>query len=296
MNQRIGVLAGILVVQLLLVLAFKFSGSSSADAEQAWLEFDIGSVDQFVISDSAQSVTLSKHDEGWMIEDLPADLSKVEGILGKMAALDAPWPVATSSESAARFEVQENNFQRRVRLLAGTTTVADMLLGTSPGYQRVHARQTDGSEIYSVALSNYELPTTLDGWLDKALLAASTAPSRIEVANVETGQIDILEETAEGWLLNGKAADQDAAATYANRFQSLRVMNLLLDETDYRTVASLRYMVGDEQRELSLRQKGSGDETDYAISTPGGERFVLATYIAEQLLSLDVAQPDLTQP
>lgn len=289
MNRYIGLLAVLLLLQLGVIGATALYPSGDAGEAGAWIDFTADELTGLRISDGENSIALTREAEKWQIEGVDADASQVAGLLDKLKAIRAPWPVATTRDSAERFEVNPDSFQRRLELLSGEEVVADVFLGTSPGFQRVHARLAESEEIYSVELSNYELPVTVDGWFDKALLATATVPDEIEVNFVDDGRTVSLVNTEEGWLVDGEAADQEVAATYANRYTSLRVMNIAGDIDEYVTVAGIRLRVGDAWRELSIRKRTDGDDADYMISVPeAAQRFALATFIAEQLLLTDV--------
>ena len=290
MNSRIPLLAIIAVVQVLIVGGFLLS-SDQGDAEGvAWFSLEPSAVTSLAVSDQDESITLTLSDGGWIIEELPADEEKISNLLSKLAALEAPWPVATTNDAIDRFEVGEDNFQRRVlvrglkggsaseEVSSGSEVLLDLLLGTSPGYQRVHARLADAAEVYSVALSNFELPANVDGWLDKALLTVTD-----DVTQIELGEI-ALKKGDEGWLVNDQAADQDSATTYANRLKTMRVLGVYLGDTQLESLGELR--VNDEVELEILREV---DEGEYVLRSPEFDRrFRLSTYIAEQLLMTDV--------
>ena len=63
---------------------------------------------------------------------------------------------------------QEDSYQRRVQVLTGDETLADVYLGTSPGYRRVHARRADADDVYSIEFSNFEAGTDVSSWLKKS--------------------------------------------------------------------------------------------------------------------------------
>ena len=221
MNNKLGLLGGLVALQLLLIAAFWFGGGADSTPGEL-LDFAPEAVDELSISDQESELVLVREEAGWQVGALPADDTKIDELLQKMSALAAPWPVAQSAASAARFEVQKDNFQRRVVLRGGTDVIADLYLGTSPGYQRVHARRTDSDDVYSIGLSNFELAVGVDNWLDKGLLALEDAPARVvlEYAAEEMSP-QTLERRAAGedesdtWLINGMPAAQDAATTYA---------------------------------------------------------------------------------
>lgn len=308
MNNRIQLLLIIAAVQLLIVGFFLIADGQDSDAQGPWISIDREAVASIEIADADESVVLNAGDDGWKVDGLPADEDKITNVLDKLVELEAPWPVATSSDAIERFEVGDDNFQRQVVVSDGDSPPLDLYLGTSPGYQRVHARKASESDVFSVALSNYELPTNTDGWLDKALLTVSGDPMRIaaKVADSET----VLVKGDEGWLVNGSAADQDAATTYANRFKTMRVLGIYggdkalvsqgvirIGEPAELELEILREAAAEETIE-DLREKEVEEETEeeaaeqegeYVVRSPAFDRtFRLSTYIAEQLLMTDV--------
>ena len=83
----------------------------------SFLEFVIEDVDQLVISGDGEEVEMSKDEGGWYLAGgTPADGDKIDGVLGKLEALDAQWPVATSEGSRQRFEVTAESNQRHIQM------------------------------------------------------------------------------------------------------------------------------------------------------------------------------------
>jgi hypothetical protein len=284
MNSKIMLLSIVLVAQLLLVGGIYFGDSRNEIESSTWLEFDTETIDGLKISGPEGSVLLSRSDGDWMLEELPADQSKVTSMLSKLEAMQAPWPVANSAESAQRFEVSESNYQREVRLLNGEEVLAKLYLGTSPGYQRVHARRSSQDDIFSVALSNFELPTAVDGWMDKGLLAIDSDLESIVLRITETGENHSLVNSEEGWLYNDGAADQSTSATYAGRFKTLRVASVAEDSGEAVTVGVLDVKWVEGAKNLTILKLGE----DYLVSD-GSRKYGVATYVAEQLLLNDVS-------
>lgn len=291
MNGRNTLLAVLLAVQLLVIAGVWLWQSGPGEApEGQWLTFDVADVDAVELSDAeGGSVLLTRSGAGWQLPSgLPADAARIDGILDSIAGLQSTWPVATSGSAAARFEVAADQHQRRVRLRAGEARVADFYLGTSPGYQRVHARRADDDAVYSVALSNYQLPAAADDWLDKALLAA-----RGEVSAVSREGAWTLSHGDQGWELAGAgdagaagsaAADADAAADLARRFAELRVLDVAdAPAPDAEPRATFRVTDGDG--EFALRLYADTDGNDFRVTSdrrPGA--FGLAAYVADRLL------------
>jgi hypothetical protein len=299
MNSKIGLLGVVALVQILLIIVLTLVPTSSTNEDEHLLSLQPEDVTSFVISDGTNELEVSKKAEGWQVAGVPADIDKVTNTLEKLAQVAATWPVATSSASAERFEVGDENFQRRLRLMSGDDQLVELYLGTSPGYQRVHARRSDSDDVYSVELSNYELAVNTDGWVDKGLLATPGTPSSITVDFVseDKPRQEILVRGEEGWIHNGGAADQDAARTYANRYTTLRVLGLASDSGEETAVALVTLIDGETSIKLSIGKLA--EQEDYVISPQSGGKYRLATYIAEQLLMTDAdfsVKEEFTEP
>ncbi len=296
MKDKIGLLGAVLVVQLLVVAALLIGDAlGSDDAGSSLLSFDPDAVVKLELSTLDESVQLNRGGDGWQVGDegLPADSAKIGEMLDKLANVAATWPVATSSDSAVRFEVTEANFQRRLVLESVDGVVADLMLGTSPGYRRVHARADGADEVYSVDLSNYEVPVDTDQWLDKTLLGA-TGP----ITGLQLEASWQLANTDEGWLVDDtagdpEAADQEAASQLIDRFSDLRVLGIVEPAGESKGT----FIVNDEAGEHRLQLFHDAEEDDYSVGsdrTPG--RFGIATYIAEQMLvDVDALLPEVEE-
>ena len=225
MNTKIGLLGGLLAAQALVVVALLLSsGMGGGGTAAGLLPFQPAEAARFSIATADEEVVLVRDDEGWQLDGgLPADDGKVGEVLEKLAKATAAWPVATSAATAERFEVTEENFQRRLVIEGEDGETARLYLGTSPGYRRVHARAEGADEVYSIDFSNYEAPTDSGQWLDKTLLRPQgelVALRRDDGWSLERG------EDAGEWLVDGTAADQDAADGLVGRFEDLSVLGV----------------------------------------------------------------------
>ena len=280
MNNRLALLGGILVVQLLLVAFVLVGGADESSAGTSLLDLDAATVDEFVIEGEGESITLTRTDGGWSAAGWPADGAKADELLQAFADMKAPWPVATTATSAERFEVTADSFQRRIVFRSSGNALATVYLGTSPGFQRVHA-STDGTDdVFAIPFSNFKAPTGIDDWLDKSLLATNGA-----VQSVVSSRGWTLARGEEGWLLDGAAADQDAGDTYAERYESLRVLSVQNALPDGAAEAGTLDVV-DGEGMVTYTLSHHEPEDDYYIGTSRREGvFEIATYIAEQLLT-----------
>jgi len=293
-EKRIAWLAGLLVVQLLIVAALLMGRGDFRQPDQGTLfDFDRAAIDRLVITESENQVELARRDAQWQLPDtVPADAAKIEDLLDKLAALRAPWPIATTAGAQARFEVAEGNHQRRVRLETGGQAVAELYLGTSPGFRRLHARLPGRDEIYEVELTHFQLPANPDEWLDRGLLQAQG-----EIAAIAREGVWRLARSDEGWMLEDGAADSSAAEQLAARFANLRVLGLADADELAADLPAAVFVVTDAAGPHRLSIRGDDESTEYVVESDrvtGG--FRLAAFIAEQLLTEAPARRDVTAP
>lgn len=321
MNARMKLLGGLLALQLLAVAGLLIAdGMGGAGAGTALLPFEASAVVKLGVASQDEQLALQRGEDGWQLESgLPADAEKIREALEKLAGAPAAWPVATSSATAERFEVTEENFQRRLAFETEDGEASALYLGTSPGYRRVHARLDGQDEVFSIDFANYEAPTEAEQWLDKTLLQAQGAVSSVQLQG-QDGAWRLERQGDDGeWLLDGAAADQEAADKLANRFVDLRVIGFaeeaagaVADAADESADAAqepadaaaqaaesaetpadaappapkARFILVDEQGEYRLDLFFDEQAEDYsAVSSRVDGRFEVASYIAEQMLA-----------
>ncbi len=279
-------------VQLLLVALVWGLQTGEGEEPEPFLEFDAETVDTLSVADEEQSVTVTKADDAWTIADgLPADAGKIDRVLGKLADAAGGWPVATSDSAMSRFEVTEDAHQRHVVVAAGEETLADVYLGTSPSYQRVHARHASGGPVYAIDFSNYEAGAKVSDWLKKSLLQPDGTLQ--SVARVGESRWT-LESGDDGWNAEGVTVDQEEAAEYTARFTGLNVLNLV--DVELPAEPAARFVLTDDAGAHELDLFHLEEEDDFvATSNRYAGQFEIAKYVAERLdASLDdfVAEAD----
>ena len=175
-------LCGILILQILITTGIFWNRQSQpqANPQQPLLSFELQRLDKVVFSDSENTVTLIKFGDQWLLPELqklPVSDSQITGLLGKLQHMKTGWPVATTSASHERFEVEEGKFQRRIQLYQGDILADELFVGTSPGFRKTHIRKLGDDAIYTAELDSYEVPVKNNGWLDKSLLASTAIDS-----------------------------------------------------------------------------------------------------------------------
>lgn len=275
-----------LAIQLAVVGVLLAVRSGDVEVPEPFLDFDTAAVDSLSIADAEGQVALSKSGDAWQLPDgIPADAGKVDEVLAKLADGDAGWPVASSASTAERFEVAEENHQRRLILQSGDETIADVYLGTSPGYRKTHARRQGDDDVYAITFSNYEAGAKPGDWLDKSLLRAKGT-----VASIRRADGFALSKGDDGmWqAAGGTVLDQGKATTFAGRFTGLTVLGIAEADALGEPTATFTLEDDDGAFTFSLYQP---QEDDYAATSdrvPGV--YEISSYVADQM---DIAVEDL---
>jgi hypothetical protein len=178
MNRLGKILALVLAAQLLLVVVVFWPQSNEAagTANSALLTFDADTVNRIAISDADNTVILSRNEDGWRMPEyhgLPVDMDKLPAVLNVLPGLARGWPVANKASAQTRFEVAADDFQRRVDYMVDEQSTVSLLVGTSPGFRKVHVRIADANPIYAVEFNSFDLPAQAAEWLDKSLLSVT---------------------------------------------------------------------------------------------------------------------------
>jgi hypothetical protein len=222
MNRLSKILTLALAAQLLLVAAVYWPASNEAEgaAGSPLLPLETDSIDRIIIVDGDNSVVLARNGKSWNLPEyhaLPVDQSKLNRSLYDLPALPRGWPLASSNAAANRFEVADGSFQRRVDYFNDGDNAGGLLLGTSPGFRKVHTRIAGAEPVYAVEFNTFDLPATAAEWLDKSLLSVP------DVQAVQGLDYRIV-KTSDGW--QNPSAETPAQAEVdklVNGLTSLRV-------------------------------------------------------------------------
>jgi hypothetical protein len=271
-------LAALLAVQLVAALALSWGGRGAlvpAAADSPLLSFDPKSIQVVRIDGKGDigetAVALTRGPQGWVLAELgdfPAEDTKVDALLKRLADLKRPLPVATSAESLKRHKVADDGYERRVVLESDGKAVVTLLLGDSPGPRRQFARPAGDSAVYDLDLALYDVGNRPDDWLAKDKL-------RVDQESIEG-------IAAKDWeLAKGKDGWQFVGADAGKAPDSAAVVNLLgrIANLGYRGVLGTQdhpeYNQSAPTMELRLKLK-NGDTPTYRISKPKeGQDYVL---------------------
>ena len=289
MNRHVKALTVLLALQLLVLAGILVWQQRATTTETGvLLQVERSRIDGVIIvDDKGLKVKLQRGDSGWTLPDaqgLPVDGDKIGQLLDRLIAASAPWPIATSAESAKRFEVTPEKFQRQIQLMTGDQVVGDLYLGTSPGFKKVHARRADSDDVYAIEFANYDATARADDWLDKALLKPTG-----DITAVVWPEHWQIQRRGDAWLLEGLApgesTKQDAVTDLVNKIANLRVSGVADGPPVEGSQPALTLTVSTSNGEFDYRLYQTQPTSDFIVARSGQEGFFkLAAYIGEPLM------------
>ena len=265
MQNWIKILSGLLLVQLVLAVVIILSGEEHGafQSKEKLLAFEEQSVNGVRIESEGKTLMLQKQEGRWLLPEqggFPAEREAVQRLLDKLAGLQQGWPVATSDSAQRHFKVAEDEFQTRLTLLADDRTLAQLYVGTSPGFRKVHVRPATQEAVYAVNFNSWEASVKSDDWIDKEQLKLDQANlARIELPGVVLQRQDDGFQVAD--LGGQEKTNQEAVQGLLDELSGLRIQSLLGSEAkpEYRQ----------DQPALEIKVIGkTGEPLTYRFSKP----------------------------
>ncbi len=144
--------------------------------------------------DGGDQGTIDLHKSGghWRLPDhfdAVVDDHKVDGLLSTLLAIERSWPVARTEASFQRFKVADAGFDRRLQFKSGDKVLATLLLGSSPGFRKVHARLAGEKQVYDIPFSSYQASLKPGDWVDKQQLQLK--PEQIVAVDLPAGKLTL---------------------------------------------------------------------------------------------------------
>jgi len=297
-NSWIPILSIALLAQLALATVLRATSMDATQAapESPLLDVAADTVDEIEITDGTDQVVLRRVDELWRIpalEDFPANQPQVQSFLDRIASLEKGWPVARSRGAHERFHVSSDDFEHKISLKARGESEAVLLLGTSPGFRKVHMRSAVSDDVYAIEFNAYEADPKPASWIDAQILKRKLG----ELERVDLGAV-VLERRDEDWLLSdlasGEQTDLEKAKVAARGLANLRVQKVLgrdakPEYSEETSVASLT-LQPTEGDPIRYRLWPSEADGDYVLQASDLPYYVIVPATAiDPLLSLDRA-------
>lgn len=231
MKRMIIYLTMLLAAQLVLVFVLTFSHQETAGTKshQLLLNIDSAKIDSITLSGGDQTtLTLKKTGTGWMLPkhfSAKADAAKVEKLLATLTGVTRPWPVAKTAAAAKRFKVDEQNFERKLVFLSQGKPQKTLLLGSSPGFRKVHARIAGEKPIYDIPFSTFQASLKAEDWINQQQLQIKPE----EVSAIELPDCQLLQKNGKiklKKLTDNEQTDEKQAQKLLKQLTDLRIRDV----------------------------------------------------------------------
>lgn len=176
MSRLQRILAIVLVVQITLAaVVFWPRNAASADSGPLFPGLETAAINKLTITDNqGQQVTLLRQGDGWVLAnsgDFPADSSKIEPVLTKIAAMTTSRLIAHSENSQKQLQVADDDFLRQIDMERRDGSVETLYLGSAPNPQATNVRRAGENETYLAGgLASWEVAAAAQNWIDAAYL------------------------------------------------------------------------------------------------------------------------------
>ena len=177
MNKAVTILSVVLAAQLILAGALFYNGQNSFETQTpvSLLSLEQQTINEITLQedDNEKPLTLVKNGEDWHLADypnLPLLDYKVSALTDTLINSKVNWPVSRTQASHERFKVADDNFEKRITYKLGDDEV-DILLGESPSFKKLYARNGDNNDVFTIEFSGYQLSVDKNDWLSKSLLS-----------------------------------------------------------------------------------------------------------------------------
>lgn len=278
-SRKFSILSIMLFAQCLLITYLWLTPQGDETFTPAPLLATAGERIERIVITADQPLTLRQKNASWYINngDLPADPEKVTLLLDKIEALHTTWPVANSKAAATRFEVAENNFQRKVQIFSDDTELGALYVGTSPSFNRAHIRRHGDDDIYALAINIHDMPATQDAWLQRNLLQPQS-----EIQRISSGDVHLDKKDGHWRLRNGTSdtagaarADQPPLETEAlvSALKDLMVLGVADSSTAFDN-ATAEQEAGAMPAEFTIDVATSDGEMQYQFMQREGQYYV----------------------
>lgn len=289
MNRTAYALLALLLGQLVIVGQMHWSERVSALAVKSVSLADTGPflIDEIhVVDGHGEETVLARQGDRWLLPGLgklPADSARIEDLVQQLTQTDPGWSVAHTLPARQRFQVASYHFRRRIDLMAQGQKISSVYLGTSPGFRKVHARNEEQDDVYSISLNLFDTSTRPDQWLDRKILQVRTP------LTITSDSYQLSRNGGEWRSGNGAAPDRRELDALLGALRNLQVEGVAneeaMDELAFAEAAlilQVEGLAGTTRLELyTLADKY------YIISSEFALPFKLSGYSFDQLIGID---------
>lgn len=213
-NRLLQILAGLLVVQLILVGIMYFpKGKPAATGAPLLGGVTVDDITAITVTDAkGKTISLEKQGDSWVLptaDNYPADDARVGKILDKLTAIKTDRLITKTADSHKRLEVAADKFQRKVELTTTGGEARTVFIGSSAGVKATHVRLDGNPETYLTGeLSNWDVPADASGWVKPDFYSVNKDNITAVTIKNATGTLEFSKDSNGNWTLMGLGTDE----------------------------------------------------------------------------------------
>jgi len=244
-------------------------------------------LDEIHIGDAqGNEAVLLKAGDQWILPDvtgLAVSPGLIDKLLQDLIQAGTSWPVASSIAARQRFHLTDYNFQRRLTLIGDGELLGTIYLGSSPGFRKVHTRNSTQDSIYTVTFSIHDAPAIDTAWLDKRVLQVQSPLA------ISSARYSLRMQEGEWRSEEGKLPEERELEALLLALSSLQIESVAVEDMQ-RTLS-----IAVPEIELTVKT-GRGDTT-FELFTLGEQHYIhcsdhslfftLSSYDFDRFASLD---------
>lgn len=289
MKQLINALLAIFVIQSAMVAAlyWQSAGLMQVLSNDQLVSFEPDKLDEIHIGDGeGNEAVLIKAGEHWIIPDLSGlavSPELIEGLLQAVMYTKTGWPIASSVAARQRFALTDYNFRRRLTLIGNGELLGTIYLGTSPGFRRVHARNSVRDAIFDISFTRVDASAIASDWLDKRTLQLHSPVSI-------SGQNYTLHKQDETWRSDsGNAPDNRELNALLLALSSVQISGVAtaeMQQTLSIAVPEIKLSIGTAEKEIEFELFSLGEQ-HYIHCSDHSVFFTLNSYDFDRFATVD---------
>jgi len=221
-------------------------------------------LDEIHIGDEqGNEAVLLKVGDQWILPDLTGlavSPELIKKLLEGLIHAETGWPVASSIAARQRFALTDYKYQRRLTLIGKGELLGTIYLGTSPGFRKVHVRNSTQDSIFTIAFNSYDAPGTASAWLDKRALQIQSPLS------ISTDRYTLLKQENEWRSEEGKLPEQRELEALLLALSSLQIDSVAVE--DMQRTLSIAVP------EIELKVKTEQGDTTFELFTIGEQHYI----------------------
>ena len=292
------ILAGLLVLQVVVLVAVFWPRESDADGGKLFPGLEAVNVTAVTISDlEGKSIRLARTPFGCVLQeadDYPCQENRLPDFLTRVEDITKTSLVAETKASHARLKVASDDFERLIELDTAEGERHRFYLGTSPRTGSGHVRVDGQDMVYlAPALSAAVAPVDAGFWVDSAYVKVNADQVTSFTLDNSQGVFRLMKNDEKGWVVadgkDDRALDQEKATALVGKVASLRLLRPLGKEElgsyglgEPVSKVTIGTQAGDGNGEETVIRIGAKfeDEAAFVVKSSKSSYYVLAAEVA----------------